>query len=303
MSEKTQIKTTKIIYPQIYAYTLPQRQEDAGWIKIGYTEREDVETRIKEQTKTAALQEPYNVLWHHAARFSNSDEWFKDKPLHAYLRKFKGVDQRPHTEWFYYNGTPERAEEDFEDFRSNVNDQAKQELEYRLRTEQQAAVSQTLEYAQGHPGSEFLWNAKPRFGKTLTTYDLARQMHAENVLVVTNRPAIANSWFDDFEKFIAWQTNYKFVSTSDSLKDRPVLTREQYIESLTDNTRQIAFISLQDLKGAIAFGGGYDKLAWVKQINWDLLVALMLDLRTDFSLPCKLIAEEHFLYDSIFTRI
>ncbi|TGE64172.1 hypothetical protein ABZM74_000859 [Weissella confusa] len=31
--------------------------------------------------------------------------------------------------------------------------------------------------------------------------------------------------------------------------------------------------------------------------------ALMLDLRTDFSLPCKLIAEEHFLYDSIFTRI
>ena len=32
-------------------------------------------------------------------------------------------------------------------------------------------------------------------------------------------------------------------------------------------------------------------------------IALMLDLRTDFSLPCKLIAEEHFLYDSIFTRI
>ena len=35
----------------------------------------------------------------------------------------------------------------------------------------------------------------------------------------------------------------------------------------------------------------------------ELRDALMLDLRTDFSLPCKLIAEEHFLYDSIFTRI
>lgn len=34
-----------------------------------------------------------------------------------------------------------------------------------------------------------------------------------------------------------------------------------------------------------------------------VLTALMLDLRTDFSLPCKLIVEEHFLYDSIFTRI
>ena len=39
------------------------------------------------------------------------------------------------------------------------------------------------------------------------------------------------------------------------------------------------------------------------QLQGGLIYALMLDLRTDFSLPCKLIAEEHFLYDSIFTRI
>ncbi|WP_259717745.1 hypothetical protein, partial [Weissella confusa] len=46
---------------------------------------------------------------------------------------------------------------------------------------------------------------------------------------------------------------------------------------------------------------------WVMSadLHWSMLIstALMLDLRTDFSLPCKLIAEEHFLYDSIFTRI
>ncbi|WP_347474458.1 DEAD/DEAH box helicase family protein, partial [Weissella sp. DD23] len=128
-----------------------------------------------------------------------------------------------------------------------------------------------------------------------------------------------NSWFDDFEKFIAWQTNYKFVSTSDSLKDRPVLTREQYIESLTDNTRQIAFISLQDLKGAIAFGGGYDKLAWVKQINWDLLVVdeshegvdtfktdvAFNEIKRNFTLhlsgtPFKAVAEGKFAEEQIF---
>ena len=93
-----------------------------------------------------------------------------------------------------------------------------------------------------------------------------------NVLVVTNRPAIANSWFDDFEKFIAWQTDYKFVSTADSLSERPVMTRDEFINQMNDSTRQVAFISLQDLKGAISFGGVHDKLKWVKDLGWDLLV-------------------------------
>ncbi|WP_150179823.1 hypothetical protein, partial [Weissella cibaria] len=42
--------------------------------------------------------------------------------------------------------------------------------------------------------------------------------------------------------------------------------------------------------------------AILKLYKYNSVGALMLDLRTDFSLPCKLIAEEHFLYDSIFTR-
>lgn len=129
--------------------------------------------------------------------------------------------------------------------------------------------------ANSHEGGEVLWNAKPRFGKTLTTYDLARKLDAVNVLVVTNRPAIANSWFDDFQKFIAWQTDYAFISTSDSLKERKTMNRNEFIDqSLNENGKQrmIAFISLQDLKGAISFGGSYDKLKWVKDLDWDILV-------------------------------
>ncbi|MEG2938583.1 MAG: DEAD/DEAH box helicase family protein, partial [Vagococcus sp.] len=265
------------MYPQIYAYTLPTIPDDAGWIKIGYTERYNVDDRIKEQTKTAAIDLRYDKLWSEPAKFNNSDNWFTDKQLHAYLRKFKDVEQRPKTEWFYYGGTPEKAHSDFDDFCNNQKSQVKGEINYTLRTEQEEAVNKTLAYAQTHEGGEFLWNAKPRFGKTLTTYDLARKLNAEKVLVVTNRPAIANSWFDDFQKFIAWQTDYAFVSTSDSLKDRPVLTREDFVnQSLQKSGKQrmIAFISLQDLKGAISFGGGYDKLKWVKDIpnGWDLLV-------------------------------
>src|SRR5699024_1666285 len=220
MSEKTTIKTTKIVYPQIYAYTLPNRKEDNGWIKIGYTERKNVDTRIKEQTTTAAFTEEYTKLWNEPARFNNSNRWFKDHQLHNYLKRFKQIKQRPDTEWFYYDGTPQKSHEDFVDFINEDRNQVKEKLAYTLRNEQKIAVNETLAYAKNHPQGEFLWNAKPRFGKNLKTYDLARKLAARNVLVVTNRPAIANSWFDDFEKFIAWQTDYSFVSTSDSLKKR-----------------------------------------------------------------------------------
>lgn len=275
MSDNTIIKTTKSIYPQIYAYIIPEYKPNEGWIKIGYTTRKNVDERIRQQTHTAGMA--YSILWSEPAKFCDSDTWFIDKQLHAYLRKFKGVNQRPHTEWFFYNGTPEQAHADFDEFRHKQLSQVGKELEYQLRAEQETAVKKTLKYAKKHQGGEFLWNAKPRFGKTLTAYEFARRMGAQKILIVTNRPAIANSWFDDFETFIAWQTNYCFVSTTDSLKERPVLTREQFLkenisESEGEQSGCIAFISLQDLKGAISFGGTFDKLKWVKDLEWDLLV-------------------------------
>jgi hypothetical protein len=269
MIDNTKIKTTKTIYPQIYAYVIPEYKPNDGWIKIGYTERKSVDERIRQQTHAAGLTP--SKLWSEPAKFADSDEWFIDKQLHAYLKKFKKVEQRPSTEWFYYDGSPEKSHSDFDEFRHRKLTQSKQQLEYTLRAEQKQAVEMTLAYANTHKDGEFLWNAKPRFGKTLSAYDLACRMEAKKVLIVTNRPAIANSWFDDFEQFVAWQTNYKFVSTSDTLKDRPVLDYDEFMES--DATASlIAFISLQDLKGAISFGGTFDKLQWVKDLTWDLLV-------------------------------
>lgn len=275
MKNQPAINTTKIVYPQIYAYTLPTEKEDLGWIKIGYTERKNVDDRIKEQTHTAAIRLTYSRLWSEPAKFTKNEGWFKDKQFHSYLRRYKKVSQRQGTEWFYYDGHPQKSHQDFMDFRNNQKSQIKEQLTYQLRPEQVAAVHQTLDYAHNHPNSEFLWNAKPRFGKTLTTYDLARKLDAKTVLVVTNRPAVANSWFDDFEKFIAWQTSYAFISTNDTLKDRPVLTKDEFNNELFSSSKKdkmITFISLQDLKGAISFGGNYDKLKWVKDLHWDLLV-------------------------------
>ena len=70
-------------------------------------------------------------------------------------------------------------------------------IAYTLREEQARAVRDTKTYYQSHPGGEYLWNAKPRFGKTLSVYDFCKQVDAQTVLIVTNRPAIANSWYSD----------------------------------------------------------------------------------------------------------
>ena len=271
----TEIKTGKVVEPKIYAYTTPQVTTNNGWIKIGYTER-DVETRIREQTHTAAIQT--KILWNHLAEYVDGPEKglnFKDHDFHGFL-KFHDIERRPKTEWFYFNGTPEKSECLFNKFvRHDISGyQPGKSQEYTLRREQAEAVNKTLTYFRNHGNSEFLWNAKPRFGKTLSAYDLVKQLDVANVLVLTNRPAVANSWYDDFEQFIAGNTKYKFVSSTDSLKDRPSMSRDEFISYLgeAEDAKQIAFISLQDLKGSKFFGGEYNKLKWVADLHWDLVI-------------------------------
>ena len=271
----TEIKTGKVVEPKIYAYTTPQVTTNDGWIKIGYTER-DVETRIREQTHTAAIKT--EILWDYLAEYVDGPDKglnFKDHDFHGFL-KFHDIERRPKTEWFYFNGTPEKSEGLFNKFiRHDVSGyQPGKSNEYALRREQDEAVTKTAAYFTSHENSEFLWNAKPRFGKTLSAYDLVKRLGVTNVLVLTNRPAVANSWYDDFDQFIAGNTEYKFISSTDSLKDRPSMSREQFIEYLNehDAAKQIAFISLQDLKGSKYFGGEYDKLKWVADLHWDLVI-------------------------------
>lgn len=271
------------IVTKIYAYTTPEIARHNGWTKIGYTEQPSVKKRIEQQTKTADVR--FNIEWQQEARYTDgSGEYFTDHNFHDYLERFEDIKREPNTEWFNVDGpTSQQLLWKFA-ARSYAHAQTKNKLTYILRREQQQAVDATYAYYQKclqsgeKEKAEFLWNAKPRFGKTLTSYDFMRKMDARMVLIVTNRPAIANSWFDDFEKFIAWQTDYRFVSTTDSLKERATLTREQFLnaqieaEDKNQELRMVAFLSLQDLKGSVYFGGTIDKLRWVAENNWDLLI-------------------------------
>ncbi|WP_419086731.1 DEAD/DEAH box helicase family protein, partial [Phascolarctobacterium succinatutens] len=271
------------IVPKIYAYTTPEIVRHNGWTKIGYTEQPSVKKRIEQQTKTADVR--FNIEWQQEARYTDgSGEYFTDHNFHDYLERFEDIKREPNTEWFNIDGpTSQQLLWKFA-ARSYAHVQAKNKMTYVLRREQQQAVDATYAYYQKclqsgeREKAEFLWNAKPRFGKTLTSYDFMRKMDARMVLIVTNRPAIANSWFDDFEKFIAWQTDYRFVSTTDSLKERATLTRDQFLDEQrkvldkNQELRMVAFLSLQDLKGSVYFGGDIKKLRWIAENNWDLLI-------------------------------
>ena len=266
------IKSYKIVYPQVYSYILPNRNETEGSQKIGYTEKKDVKDRILQQVKTAAFKEEYTKLWSAPAFFEGGKESFRDETFHRFLVK-KGIERKIDLgkEWFFFNGEPLKSKDLFDLFRKEKfsalqNDNGK--VEYTLRFEQEEAVKKAQNYFNENDKGEFLWNAKPRFGKTLASYDLAKRLNAVKVLIVTNRPAIANSWFDDYQKFI---DGYAFISETSSLRSRPTITHEQHIKSQASKPH-FTFLSLQDLKGSKYFEGPYDKLRWVADLEWDLLI-------------------------------
>lgn len=255
-----QIQSFLRVIPMIYAYQTPGIPYHEGWTKIGYTEKQDVRKRIEQQTHTAGIR--WELCWMDNAMYKDgSGQYFTDHEFHDYLEGVKKVSREPGTEWFQIGGDDSQLF--FQKFASRRVEKPVDGSTYQLRQEQQEAVAKTKAYFE-NGGTEFLWNAKPRFGKTLSAYDLVVQMGFANVLIVTNRPSIANSWADDFRKFIGWQHKLAFVSDTDALKGKPgVLSREEFIDMADQYDGMVAFESLQGLKGSVYFGGEYDKLKWM----------------------------------------
>ena len=313
------LRTARQVVPMIYAYTTPEIARHNGWTKIGYTEQ-SVDKRLKQQTHTA------DVLFHeewrgNAVYDDGSGEVFTDHDFHAYLRKLNVENDRKN-EWFHLDGQQSRRY--FQDFRMNRGRvQLDAAIAYTLREEQARAVHDTKIYYQSHPGGEYLWNAKPRFGKTLSVYDFCKQVDAQTVLIVTNRPAIANSWYSDYVRFLGRESGYLFVSHVDALAGQPhVLDEQGYLDAAAQGEKlykRIEFVSLQDMKGSKYFGGEYDKLRHLTELNWDVLVIdeahegvdtyktdLAFDrIRRKFTLhlsgtPFKALANDKFAGDAIF---
>ncbi len=273
------ISTFREITPLIYSWMTPDIPKYDGWEKIGYTEQETADARIAQQASQLSVEK--KKLWSRRALFtSEAGGRFTDTDFHAYLKQ-QGVERETkpkRTEWHHFAPAQKKSLDYFNDFAGQDFPDlpgAAGEDDYVLRPEQQEAVDQAVAAFMAD-NDEVLWNAKPRFGKTLTTYDLMRTLDVRKVLVVTNRPSIANSWFDDFTRFIGHQTTFRFVSESPSLDSRSPMTREQWRAFARnhpdEDLRVVEFLSLQDLKGSRYFGGSYDKLKHIAELDWDLLV-------------------------------
>lgn len=135
-----------------------------------------------------------------------------------------------------------------------------------MRDEQQRAVEMTYHYftttqhREGEP-LHFLWNAKMRFGKTFTAYQLAKKMKAKRVLVLTFKPAVEGAWRDDLLQHVDFE-GWQFFSSHDGGSPN----------DLDPAKPIVCFGSFQDYLGKSKTGGIKSKNEWVHAIHWDLIV-------------------------------
>ena len=261
------------VVPTIYGYTLPTVADHNGYIKIGYTDREDTEARIKEQLHTAAI--PFKVLFKETAMRSDGT-CFTDKDVHRLL-KHKGFRQlnesEDRNEWFCCS--EKEVLETIEEVRTGIRFEGQRTWNFSMRKEQQTAVQMAKDYFEQSEKedpdrpSKFLWNAKMRFGKIFATYQLTKSMNFKRILVLTFKPAVESAWQEDLSHhvdFAGWQ----FVSNKEAKFDARKLD-EQFDEC--DGTKPIVvFGSFQDLLGTNSAGGIKAKNEFIHTTNWDLVV-------------------------------
>lgn len=132
-----------------------------------------------------------------------------------------------------------------------------------FRPEQKEAIEKTV--AQFKKSNRVLWNAKMRFGKTLSALEVVKRMNAKRTIIFTHRPVVSDGWFDDFSKIFYDTDNYLFGSKH---KDKGVS-----LEELEKSGKSyVYFASIQDLRGSDLVGGKFDKNEEVFKTIWDYVI-------------------------------
>ncbi len=234
----------------IYGYIkLPILDEKNPIIKIGETTNADINGYIE------GIINPRNT--------SNNIQWIHAfKPIEATYsgginkgKSFSDHDLRPVFEFHDYprlkdiNGklteehrVPEKIAEylinEFKKGIPKVEMNVNRTQTFEMRPEQQDAVNKTKEYFDSRPnGTEMLWNAKMRFGKTFTAYQLAKPMNFKKILVVTYKPAVKDAWKTDLNNHEAFK-DFVFLADEDLLA----------INNYKNNSKKVvAFVSFQDI--------------------------------------------------------
>ena len=244
--------------PTIYAYELIGVTTHNGLLKVGYTSRNS-QDRIAEQLKTSRVN--YKIVFEESS-MRNDGTSFTDFEVHNYLRK-QGI-KNPEGEWF--KCTVKEVKSAVLAIKNGVKNEDNRTLDFGMRPEQEEAVNKTIQYLQSFNNENngktphFLWNAKMRFGKTFTTYQLAKRMGWKKILVLTFKPAVQSAWEDDLRTHIDFK-GWQFVSRNGLTFDKA-----------DRNNPLVCFGSFQDYLGKNEAGGIKAKNEDVHTINWDCVV-------------------------------
>ena len=245
--------------PRIYAYAIADAAHH-GQLKVGQTTR-DVKQRVAEQLKTAAIQNFTIELNEPAERDDGSI--FTDHEVRAALVK-KGF-EKVTLEWV--RCTVADVATVLAELRTGQRLGGTHHETFGLRDEQRAAVNKTRDYYESiwaedaNAAPRFLWNAKMRFGKTFTTYQLAKTLQTKRVLVLTFKPAVEDAWQTDLENHVDFD-GWQYLSRS-SGSDPTQIDRAKPV---------VYFGSFQDLLGRDAAGNIKPRNGWLHEVNWDLVV-------------------------------
>ncbi len=280
METKDYLLKSEKLKPLIYAYIEHDKlgkPVNEGYIKIGYTTRckfdndeDNALDRIKEQTHTPGVVPTLLGTW---SAYDVHGNQFTDKDVHRVL------ENNGHVQLDALNDDNEFYKCDLQDVKDAISEikhgitfGSRRNNDFGMRPEQKQAVMMTAKYFETehkeNPSQKpkFLWNAKMRFGKTFSTYELAKLMRMKRVLILTFKPAVQSSWREDLENhidFYGWQ----FISESSSADD----INTQY--QAADKTRPIVcFGSFQDFLGKGKDGNIKPKNEWVHTIVWDMVV-------------------------------
>ncbi len=245
--------------PRIYAYSIADAAHK-GLLKVGQTTRE-VKQRIAEQLKTAAIKN-YRIELNEPAEREDGTV-VSDHEVRAALAQ-KGF-ANPELEWM--RCTVADVKTVLAELRTGQRFTGTHHETFAMRREQAEAVDLTHAYYLSRWAEDknavprFLWNAKMRFGKTFTAYQLARKLGAKRVLVVTFKPAVEDAWQTDLENhvdFDGWQYRSKSHGGDPTQIDgqKPV----------------VYFGSFQDLLGRDTVGNIKPRNEWLHVVNWDLVV-------------------------------
>lgn len=231
--------------------------------------------RIDQYTKTAGID--YN-LRHTELAFSVHDGFFgsfNDKDVHNVLLR-SGIQKHDFsynnqgTEWFDCSvETAVAAIQAVKEGRFSIKADEMNPIDesIQFRPEQQNAIDKTVKKFRAG-GKAMLWNAKMRFGKTLTALQVVKEMQFHRTIIVTHRPVVDKGWFEDFGKIFSFMDPWTYGSRE---KGETFEFLERFAKK-NPNQHYVYFASMQDLRGAELAGGKFDKNQSILKADYDLVI-------------------------------